>query len=206
MPRQRKVKPWTIYPPTQEYRDIIERKAAEVSLSVSAYLCMVGKLACVNVNLPTVQQPAQPAQKKNSKEDDLGAIFDEIEAEKEAEDVANPTDLRPFARNLGCVLDEPEIVADKETAELNEFMDNLGLATERLPVEPEPTQKKTYKLYNLQGEPLSEAEERFVLKERAAGCTNRLFLSDDEDPYNTRQVYYCIKNDFKFEVVHTKEE
>lgn len=59
MPRQREVKPWTIYPPTQEDREIIEQKAAEASLSVSAYLCMVGKLACVNVNLPTEQQPSQ---------------------------------------------------------------------------------------------------------------------------------------------------
>lgn len=56
MPRQRDVKPWTIYPPTQEDRDIIEQKAAAASLSVSAYLCMVGKLACVTVNIPTEQE------------------------------------------------------------------------------------------------------------------------------------------------------
>lgn len=56
MPRQRDVKPWTIYPPTQEDREIIERKAAAASLSVSAYLCMVGKLACVTVNIPTEQK------------------------------------------------------------------------------------------------------------------------------------------------------
>lgn len=56
MPRQREVKPWTIYPPTQEDREIIEQKAAAASLSVSAYLCMVGKLACIAVNLPTEQK------------------------------------------------------------------------------------------------------------------------------------------------------
>lgn len=71
MPRQRDVKPWTIYPPTQEDREIIERKAAAASLSVSAYLCMLGKLACIEVNVPTeskvlseqepvIEQPAEP--------------------------------------------------------------------------------------------------------------------------------------------------
>ncbi len=363
MPRQREVKPWTIYPPTQEDREIIEQKAAEASLSVSAYLCMVGKLACVNVNLPTEQQPSQ---KKNLKEDNLGALFDEIEIEKEAEDAANPTDLKPFAQTLGCILDEPDIVANKENvveykayckddcgmggycddcphheyneegrsfcikfgdipltgdnkseiiravkegkaklldayinnssdfvveriyngeqytvvsnimdedipltykeiytealrpvliddysvciqsdgivtitlwgdsiarskafneefcnhnpqedteqkqfsmelAELDEFMDNLGIATEMPSVEPEPTQKKSYTLCDLSGNPLSGEEENFILNERAAGRTNRVFLSEDEDPYHTRQVHYCTTNDFKFEVIPTKE-
>jgi len=56
MPRQREVKPWTIYPPTQDDREIIEQKAAAASLSVSAYLCMVGKLACIAVNFSTEQK------------------------------------------------------------------------------------------------------------------------------------------------------
>lgn len=70
MPKQRDVKPWTVYPPTQEDREIIERKAAEAALSVSAYLCMVGKLACINVGLSKEHQGhkvlsvAMPAQKK----------------------------------------------------------------------------------------------------------------------------------------------
>ena len=49
MPRPREIKPWTIYPPTQEDRTIIEQKAAQAGLSVSSYLCMVGKLAEVVV-------------------------------------------------------------------------------------------------------------------------------------------------------------
>jgi len=49
MPRSRGIKAWTVYPPTQEDRDVIEQKAKDAGLSVSSYLCMVGKLAQVNV-------------------------------------------------------------------------------------------------------------------------------------------------------------
>ncbi len=49
MPRKRDVKAWTVYPATQEDRNAIEKKAKEAGLSVSAYLCMVGKLAEVKV-------------------------------------------------------------------------------------------------------------------------------------------------------------
>lgn len=77
MPRQREVKPWTIYPPTQEDRDIIEQKAAEASLSVSAYLCMVGKLANVKVSLPSEQQ----------------ALSEKTTQESEPEQVSNPVVL-----------------------------------------------------------------------------------------------------------------
>ncbi len=72
MPRQRDVKPWTIYPPTQEDREIIEQKAAAASLSVSAYLCMVGKLACIAVNFSTEQKVLarkEPVIKQESKQE-----------------------------------------------------------------------------------------------------------------------------------------
>ena len=52
----RDVKPWTIYPATQEDREIIERKAAEAGLSVSTYLCLVGKLANISVDLQLIKQ------------------------------------------------------------------------------------------------------------------------------------------------------
>lgn len=381
MPRQREVKPWTIYPPTQEDREIIEQKAAEASLSVSAYLCMVGKLANIAVSLPTGQRVLSetqviPTLKENPKKDDIGAIFEAIEAEKEAEDAANPTDLKPFARNLDCELDEPEIVADKETVveykayckdgfgtggycddcshheydeegrsfcvkygdiplagdikseiihavkdgkaklleayinatddfvveriyndeqytvvsnvmdedipltykeiytealrptliedysvfvqsdgtvtitlwgsciergktfneefrelhlteedaehiefslelvELDGFMDILGLGAEWLPAgqplseqqivtiaEPELTQKKPYILCDMSGNPLSQADSKFVHQERAAGRTSKIILTEDEDPYHTRQVWYCTANNLKFEVI-----
>lgn len=177
MPRQREVKPWTIYPPTQEDRDIIEQKAAEASLSVSAYLCMVGKLANIAVSLPTEQHVLSetqviPTLNENPKEDDLGALFEKIEAEKEAEDVENPTELKPFAKILGCSVDEQE-----------------------------PTQKKPYILCDLSGNPLSQADSDYAHQERAAGRTSKIILSDDEDPYHTRQVFYCTSNNLKFEVV-----
>lgn len=96
MPKPRAVKPWTIYPPTQEDRTIIEQKAQAAGLSVSSYLCMVGKLACINVGLSTEQHQQKvlsepeptpksaepvPAQKKPS----------EQEPTSKPEPVAKPT-------------------------------------------------------------------------------------------------------------------
>lgn len=77
----------------------------------------------------------------------------------------------------------------------------MDFPTEQPLSEQEPTQKKPYKLYNLQGKPLTSVESDFVHQERAEGRVDKLILSEDDDPYHTRQVYYCTTNDFKFEVV-----
>lgn len=135
-------------------------------------------LRCLSVDFP--KEPVQdlsetqiiPTLKENPKKDDLGAIFDKIEADKEAEDAANPTDLKPFAKILGCSFDEQE-----------------------------PVQKKPYILCDLFGNPLSQADSEYAHQERAAGRTSKIMLSDDEDPYHTRQVFYCTANNLKFEVI-----
>lgn len=67
------------------------------------------------------------------------------------------------------------------------------------------TATKPYKLYNLYGKPLTQAEEEFVHQERACGRVEQLILSEDEDPYSTRRLYYCTETGLKFEVIPTKE-
>ena len=76
MPKPREVKPWTIYPPTQVDREIIEKKAAEASLSVSAYLCMVGKLACIQVK--TEQQVLSEPQQESKQPELTYTYYDPL--------------------------------------------------------------------------------------------------------------------------------
>lgn len=78
---------------------------------------------------------------------------------------------------------------------------NIDLSEEEQEQEPSETAPKPYKLYNLEGEPLTSAEEEFVHRERAAGRTTKVELSQDEDPYRTRKVRCCDSNNFKFEVI-----
>jgi|GEM_PF-945824 len=90
-----------------------------------------------------------------------------------------------------------------------DFIDDVDLSEEEPEQEQEPTETapKTYTLCNLQGEPLTPAENKFVHQERAFGRVSKVELSEDEDPYRTRKVFYCINNtDLKFEVIPIKEE
>lgn len=84
-----------------------------------------------------------------------------------------------------------------------DFIANLDLDLDLSEEEQEPTEtaSKPYKLYTLQGEPLTQSEEEFVHRERAAGRVGKIELSEDDDPYRTRQVFYCTSNGFKFELV-----
>lgn len=63
----------------------------------------------------------------------------------------------------------------------------------------------SYKLYNLQGNPLSQLDVAFVYKEKSKGQVERLVLLEDEDPYCTRRLYYCTSNGLQFEVVSDEE-
>jgi hypothetical protein len=67
------------------------------------------------------------------------------------------------------------------------------------------TTPKPYKLHNMQGKPLSQAEVDYVYSEKSKGHVEQLVLSEDEDPYCIRRLYYCTSNGLKFEVVPTKE-
>lgn len=67
------------------------------------------------------------------------------------------------------------------------------------------TATKSYKLCNMQGKPLSQADTDYVYKEKLKGQVERLVLSEDEDPYALRKLFYCTSNGLRFEVVPTKE-
>lgn len=68
------------------------------------------------------------------------------------------------------------------------------------------TAKNTlYKLYSLQGNLLTQLEVAFIYREKSKGQVERLVLSEDEDPYCTRRLYYCTSNGLKFEVVPDEE-
>lgn len=67
------------------------------------------------------------------------------------------------------------------------------------------TATKPYKLHNMQGKPLTQAEVDFVYQEKLRGQVERLVLPEDEDPFALRQLYYCTSNGLRFEVVPTKE-
>lgn len=67
------------------------------------------------------------------------------------------------------------------------------------------TATKPYTLCNMRGNPLSQAEIDFVYKEKSKGRVERLVLSEDEDPYALRQLYYCTSNGLRFEVVPSEE-
>lgn len=82
-----------------------------------------------------------------------------------------------------------------------DFIADIDLSEENQEQEPTETAPKLYKLYSLEGEPLTQSEEDFVHRERAAGRTTKMELSEDEDPYSSRQVYCCDNNNFKFEVI-----
>lgn len=68
------------------------------------------------------------------------------------------------------------------------------------------TAPKPYKIYNLYGKPLTQVEQDFVHRERAEGRVEQLILSEDEDPYCIRRLYYCTENNLKFEVVPITKE
>lgn len=68
------------------------------------------------------------------------------------------------------------------------------------------TTTKPYKLYTLYGKPLTQAEEEFVYREKAKGRVEQLVLSEDEDPYCIRRLYYCTSNGLRFEVVPSTKE
>jgi len=82
-----------------------------------------------------------------------------------------------------------------------DFITGIDLSEEEQEQEPIETAPKPYNLYSLEGEPLTQGEEDFVHRERAAGRTGDVELSEDEDPYRTRQVFYCASNGFQFELV-----
>lgn len=67
------------------------------------------------------------------------------------------------------------------------------------------TAAKPYKLCNLQGKPLSQADTDFVHQEKLKGHLEHLVLSEDEDPYAIRKLYYCTSNGLRFEVVSARE-
>lgn len=99
----------------------------------------------------------------------------------------NGTPPEDFVINLLLRCLEVDFIADIDLSEEEQ---------EQLETVPKP-----YNLYNSQGEPLTPAEEEFVHRERAAGRTTKMELSEDEDPYCTRQVYCCDSNNFKFEII-----
>ena len=67
------------------------------------------------------------------------------------------------------------------------------------------TTTKSYKLHNMRGKPLSQADTNFVHQEKLKGRVEQLVLSEDEDPYAVRKLFYCTSNGLKFEVVSARE-
>jgi transcriptional regulator with XRE-family HTH domain len=97
-------------------------------------------------------------------------------------------------------LADERLTAERLTAERLSAEQPLS---KKEPTTEEPTQKKPYILCDMSGNPLSQSDSKFVHQERAAGRTGKVILSEDEDPYHTRKVFYCTANNLKFEV--TKE-
>lgn len=67
------------------------------------------------------------------------------------------------------------------------------------------TSTQPYKLHDMKGKPLSQADTDYVFGEKLKGHIERLLLSEDEDPYAVRRLFYCTANGLRFEVVPTKE-
>ncbi|MBV4426173.1 hypothetical protein [Clostridium tyrobutyricum] len=67
------------------------------------------------------------------------------------------------------------------------------------------TATKPYKLHDMKGKPLSQADTDYIYGEKLKGCIERLVLSEDEAPYALRQLYYCTSNGLRFEVVSARE-
>lgn len=68
------------------------------------------------------------------------------------------------------------------------------------------TATKPYKLHNMQGKPLSQVDVDYVYSEKSKGRVEQLFLSEDEDPYCIRKLFYCTSNGLRFEVVPSTKE
>lgn len=66
------------------------------------------------------------------------------------------------------------------------------------------TVTKPYKLHNMKGRPLSQADTEYIYSEKSKGHIERLVLSEDEDPFALRHLYYCTSNGLRFEVVPNK--
>lgn len=67
------------------------------------------------------------------------------------------------------------------------------------------TATKPYTLHDMKGKPLSQADTDYVYSEKSKGHIERLVLSEDEDPYALRQLYYCTSNGLRFEVVSARK-
>lgn len=67
------------------------------------------------------------------------------------------------------------------------------------------TATKPYTLHDMKGKPLSQADTDYIYGEKLKGHIGRLVLSEDEDPYALRKLFYCTSNGLRFEVVPNKE-